>query len=330
MKMRFPFVGIALLLPLLAQAGPVLYGNVNLSINKIDEAHGGEYRMDSHTSSIGVKGSEDLESGLKLIYKVEFGYDTTDQNLARDIDGDGSIEEGVSSITDRDQWIGLANKDYGVLRLGTVSTSYKSSGASIDPLYRTALEGRGFLATQSVLHDGEGVNGGRSTNTIRYDSPEKNGLKIVATYSLGEQRKNTYGAGAHYDQMGVKLHLDYLNSESADAAAIKLGGQYEFGNGFIVGGQYEHGDAELFRRSLDGVSAEIDSVFMAHATYIKGNTAYVVTAGRSAGYSKSYAVAFDHKLSSDTDIYAGVGFSSLELEGKQYDSAYVVGLRHKF
>ncbi len=61
-----------------AMAAPTVYGNVHLSLNAADNDVVGaknNLTMSSNTSSIGVKGSEDLGDGLKAIYKIEFGVD---------------------------------------------------------------------------------------------------------------------------------------------------------------------------------------------------------------------------------------------------------------
>ena len=68
--------------------------------------------------------------------------------------------------------------------LGTISTVYKSHGAMLDPIYRTAQQQRD-RGLQSDLHSGAGEDGqGRANNTIRYDSPTWNGLGIGAHYTL--------------------------------------------------------------------------------------------------------------------------------------------------
>lgn len=307
-------------LPSLALAEPSLYGTVHVSINKIKELNDGELRMDSHSSAIGIKGSEDLESGLKLIYKAEFEYDTTEcaANTA-----EPDCKEG-SALRDRDQWIGLANEQYGVLRLGVISTGYKSSGASVDPLYRTIFEGRGFLGTQSRLHGEAGPDGGRSTNTVRYDSAGTEGVRWVATYALAEQQSNTMSLGVQYQQNGLQAHIDYLKSEQLDANAYKIGGQYDTGKGFLFGGQYERGDDALFRNG-------VEQVYMLHGGYIAGNTAWILTLGGHVDYSFSTAVVADHKLGANTDMYAGFGIRNYDKNAPHKDdNIFAIGLRHNF
>ena len=121
--------------------------------------------LECTTCSFGFKGSEDLGNGLSAIFKIDFQYDTTER------------ERG---LTDRDQWLGL-NSNWGKVRIGTISTVYKSHGAMLDPVYRTSVQGRDW-GLQSNLHTGAGDTEaqGRATNTIRYDSPTFVGITAAA------------------------------------------------------------------------------------------------------------------------------------------------------
>lgn len=87
MKKRFLIAAMAaaMVSPIAANAAATVYGNVHLSINDFDSAD--NLDMTSNTSSIGVKGSEDLGGGMSAIYKVEFQVDPTERN---------------NNITDRD------------------------------------------------------------------------------------------------------------------------------------------------------------------------------------------------------------------------------------
>ncbi len=309
-----------------ALAAPVLYGEVHLSVNKIDQLNDGEMRMDSHYSSIGLKGSEDLGHGVKLIYKVEFGYDTTKRN--------GGTEENAS-LSDRDQWLGFASHDWGVIRMGTVSTGYKSSGAALDPLYNTIFEQRGYLGMQSSLHAGSGVNGGRATNVIRFDSAVYQGMKFVGNYSLGEREKNTVGLGVHYKLDALKLNIDYLDSKSENASALKLGVGYSVTRQFALSFQYESADNVLFDLGIDADRhavdlGSIDAVYKADMSYITGNSAWVLAYGAQSGYSKSYLLVWNYKMSAKTDIYSGYGRKGFDRGGVKSDSIFAFGLRHKF
>jgi predicted porin len=311
-----------------AQADTTLYGNVNESINwsKVDDGGPEEDKdinLQSNTSSIGIKGSEDLGNGLSAVYQAEFQFDPSG--------GDNG------GLTGRDQWMGLKTNKLGQLRFGTISTSYKSHGAMIDPLYRTSLEHRSF-GLQSRLHSGRGENGeGRMTKHIRYDSPSWAGFDFTLDYSLDDNANdgsddNAYGAGAKYKNGGILVFADYLtNDAGGDDNAWKVGGSWTLGN-FGISGQYE-GDGGLIAQQGAGAfgydpddlpstewQGDGQNTWFAGASYTWGNTLFfggygqgddadsggtnTLQQGIDTGYT-SWTLAVDHHLSKRTDVYAG-------------------------
>ena len=228
----------------MAAADVTLFGHIDTSYIAIDQDGGSDDTVFRCTTcSVGFKGSEDLGNGLKAIFKLDFQYDTTVRN-----DGDGSGADGDnnnSGLLDRDQWVGLAG-GFGQVRIGTISTVYKSHGAMIDPLYRTALQGRD-RGLQSSFHSGAGEElQGRATNTARWDSVDFNGFKVGAHYTLDAseadlENDNPYGVGASYSNGSMLVFADYMDNAQSGAAesdAWKVGGKYDMGM-FSVMGQYE-------------------------------------------------------------------------------------------
>jgi predicted porin len=307
-----------------ARAETTLYGNLNESINSYDtDAGGDDVSLQSNTSAIGIKGSEDLGNGLSAVYQAEFQFDPSG--------GDNG------GLTGRDQWMGLKTNKLGKLRFGTISTSYKSHGAMIDPLYRTSLEHRSF-GLQSRLHSGRGENGeGRMTKHIRYDSPSWAGFDFTLDYSLDDNANdgsddNAYGAGAKYKNGGILVFADYLtNDAGGDDNAWKVGGSWTLGN-FGIYGQYE-GDGGLIAQQGAGAfgydpddlpstewQGDGQNTWFAGASYNWGNTLFfggygqgddadsggtnTLPQGIDTGYT-SWTLAVDHHLSKRTDVYAG-------------------------
>ena len=147
-----------------ASADVTVFGHLDAAITNFDTGGTGpnsdDTRFQCTTCSIGFQGSEDLGNGLKAIFKLDFQFDTmnrnrvTTTNVSISTTGGSfistTVSQGNSAITDRDQWVGLAG-GFGKVRIGTISTVYKSHGAMIDPLYRTALQGRDH-GLQSSLH----------------------------------------------------------------------------------------------------------------------------------------------------------------------------------
>ena len=203
-----------------AQADVTVMGHLDQSLNYIDGATSGyvakgdsDTRFVCTTCSIGFKGSEDLGNGLKAIFKLDFQFDMNNRNAG-------------GSITDRDQWLGMAG-NFGSVKVGTISTTYKSTGAKLDPGYRTVAQMRD-VGIQSALHSGAGDNGqGRASNTARYDSPSWNGLKFNATYTLVPDSNQ-------YDDNGYSLGVEYENGKIMPPANHKREYKTSFAVSFFV------------------------------------------------------------------------------------------------
>jgi len=312
MKKRFLVAAVAatLVSPLAAQADATVYGNVHLSIDSPsfdDPTQNDNLAMNSRTSSIGVKGKEDLGGGMTAMFKLEFQVDPDERN---------------KTITDRDQWVGLKGA-MGSVKLGTMSNNYKQMGGKIDPMYRTALEGRGFMGTQSSLHGGAGQNGGRSTNTVQYSSPKMGGMNVVFNYTFSGNDDETMGLGVHYKTKQVIAYVDYLDVQGVPTAgeseaAFKVGGSYKM-NAITLGLQYESIE--------DAVGSDI--IFASFNYQLNDNDNIAVTLGDvDLADDMGYAVMYNHKMSKRTNVYAGYGDDASNDNASQEQLTF--GIRHKF
>jgi predicted porin len=322
---------------------------------KIENQVGGtdDSHLECTTCSLGFKGSEYLGNGLKAIFKLDFQYDT--------------INRDTSSFTDRDQWLGLAGS-FGSVKVGTISTSYKSHGAMIDPFYRTSQQARD-RGLQSVLHSGAGEDGqGRADNTIRYDSPSWNGLQATLHYTLDSDKTSgpgvppddkedddPYGGGVSYNNGGFLVYADYITNDlGGDDSAYKVGGKYDLNLSplkFSFLAQYEVddglisylGDNQRVLGSGDGADT-----WLVGASAGFGNTMAYFSYGKgSDGGSGSIASSYDvwqlmaaHSLSKRTSLY--LGFSEIDCDDKDNnvcslvgnsggeDDKFSAGMKHKF
>lgn len=322
-----------------AQAGDVtVFGNVNVSIDSTDsDAAGGtdDINMENNTSAIGVKGSEDLGNGMKAIFLVDFGFDA---------------DEG-SGTTARDQWAGLSG-NLGQLRFGTISTSYKSHGAMIDPIYRTSLQNRDNGLQSNGLHNGKGETRGRMNNHVRYDSPDMNGLGFTVDYSFDEEEQpednDSYGIGGHYKYGGILVFADYITTDDGDRVngagnavgddAWKMGGSFQFSDMFGVYGQYEEGSLLQVNDAGTFIATDDANQWMLGASATMGGTTLYLGYGQAEELDGSTAyehdaitLAVDHKLSKRTDVYAGWSQIDRDYTGGDGETDLIsVGMRHKF
>ena len=324
-----------------ATADIVVFGHIDTSIDATDQDGGtDDINFHCNTCSIGFKGSEDLGNGLKAIFKLDFQYDV----FSRD----------TTSFTDRDQWLGLAGSNWGQVRWGTISTPYKSHGAMIDPLYRTALQGRA-RGVQSDFHNGAGENlQGRADHTIRYDTPDWNGLKAAVFYTLdsserdgvpgpgnpkGEEDNDPYGVGVQYSNGGLLGFADWMDNNGSkkdtggDISAWKLGGKYMLDAGglkFGFYGQYE--DASIDEASASNItdldfqlwhvaaSAQMGNT-MAYYAFGQGEYDFNGLGGKSDDYD-TWTLAIIHNMSKRTKVY--MGFSQVDCDARVFQADVAV------
>jgi predicted porin len=330
-----------------AIAEPTVYGNLHISLNQADNDVDGadnNLKVSSNTSAIGVKGSEDLGNGLKAIYKAEFqilaGPGPQTNPDAGGIYGSSiSTGIGVGDLTGRDQFVGLKG-GWGTVKFGTMSSNYKQMGGKVDALYRTPMEGRGFIQTQSsALHGGKGINRGRQTHTAQYVTPTMGGFSLVANTTFSGTNEETNGIGVRWSNKAFTVYADWIDGQPGAAdfcdstanctteSAMKLGGKFS-AKAFMVALQYE--DAED-RTGANYVHAQ-------GAWNINANNALILTygmqdrkeaAGAPSDDSTGMAVAYNHKMSKMTNVYVGYGARSEDADGEDV-SMLSFGIRKKF
>jgi predicted porin len=365
-----------------ASADVQLYGLLDASINSFDtdgvDFYGGassaadisgadDINMNTRTSYVGVKGSEDLGNGLKAIFKLEFGVD-------------GGLSEKGGLSNGRDKWVGVES-EFGVVRLGTMATHYKDSGQALNVMSDTAFDLRGVsgydngfgqLGLMSGLHDGTGEEGqGRATNTVRFDTQDYNGLSGSVHYTFdgdktpaGTEDEDPWGAGAQYKNGNIYAFGSYITTQAGgDDAAWKVGGSYTMGNASVFG-QYEQGgllfgspvtalgltsaQLDTFANDVEPGSSYSDFVsdasgdanqWMLGGTFTMGNTMMM------AGYGQYdddmdflaydvWQLAVKHSLSKRTALYAGFSQSSMDKNDVVTDAGeidhFAIGVQHKF
>ncbi|MCG6911589.1 MAG: porin [Deltaproteobacteria bacterium] len=184
--------------------------------------------LSGNVSHIQLTGRRTLSMGFEGIFKTEWGLDPTDT-------GDGN------SFRDLEQYLGLDSR-FGTLRAGTIVTPYMQTGITMDPFQRDALAARFFPEIQSGLHSQTGKGRGRSTNTIRFDSPvSSRGIAAQIFYGLDEtpDNDNSFGTGLSYNSRYLSLFAQwYDNGEPGKDEAYKIGGEIKAGDVSLFG-QYE-------------------------------------------------------------------------------------------
>lgn len=205
-----------------AQSSVTLYGTVDTFVQYLSNGGVHSYSMGSGGSSgsaFGLKGSEDLGSGLKAVFTLENGFNTNKGTLFAD----------TTALFYRQTWVGLAHDQYGSLTFGrqyqpsfyiVYPTDPFRANEILSPLSASVLAiDRNTLATQ--------YEPGRSSNSILYKSPNLRGLQVYAMYAFAAT---------------VTQPLPSNVGNLIDVAAAYTNGTFYAGLGY----QYQHGGQETF------------------------------------------------------------------------------------
>ena len=327
-----------------AMADTTLYGQLHASVDVLDGAT--SYTgVASNSSRIGVKGSAELNGGLKAIYQAEWGMDTGGK------DNDGTTKSKATAITNRNQVVGIAG-GFGAVLLGRHDTPMKIVGRKADLFWSTQLG-----QNRNIVNPGAWDL--RPNNVIAYQSPKMGGFQALAAYvtDLGtdngfEKNDSTafsingfYKAGPLMVGAGYETHDLGENvlgaATSADRNALRLMGSYKFGAAKVVGFYQSESDVNF----VSGVDAD---TFGIGASYkissngtIKGQY-YTRDQDLVADDETLLAIGYDHSLGKKTAVYAqyattengglgGAGHGeSVSADASGDADGFSFGVRHKF
>ncbi|MFC3034442.1 porin [Pseudoalteromonas fenneropenaei] len=280
-----------------------VYGKANVTVQSVDEGEGTFSEIKSNASRFGLKGSEKLESGLEVIYKVEFQVDLAD-------DEDDNIKA-------RNQYVGLKG-GFGEVVIGRNDTALKQSQGKLD-LFND-LEG-------DIKRLFKGEN--RLGDTVSYKSMDLNGFRVLATYIAKDQEAGKSGlSGAiTYGDAELKNSQVYLSlaadSEVKGYDAVRFGAQTKLAD-FTVGAMYQT------QEKVDG-SAEADG-YLLNATYKMGaNTfkaQYQVIDFDAGNKIDGLSVGVDHKLSKNAKVFAF--YSTFDADNQAESNYLALGMEYKF
>ncbi len=335
-------IASAVAAPVAMAGAPTLYGDVNMAIDSYDmkdnagdkvKANSGT-QVNSRTSKLGVKGSEDLGEGLTAVYKFEFEV---------------QIDEG-STLKNRNQYVGVAG-GFGTVLLGRHDTPLKMAQG-------TDLFNFSPLADIGKMAGGLGVteNGGelRSSNVLAYVSPSFSGVTLVGAFipkeTGGDATKESsladvssfalmYGSkkeGLYLSGAVNSFTKSFLGGNDS-ANEMRLVAQYSTG-GLVANVMYQDFGGKAIEDSLNEGSTFGGAVAYKVGKFTPRLQVMQVDRQNSAPSVKAedslnYALGLDYALGKKTRVYAE--YAMLEnTDGldntKAETSALSIGLNHKF
>ena len=290
-------------------------------------------RVNSNSSYVGFKGTEDLGDGLKAIFQFETGFNT---------------DTGIYSASGRDTFVGL-NGDFGTIKFGNLTGPTRAIGTSFELLPgRTGIGtfdsilGRGIAGTAFNAGKQATAFGGTATlfdnrinNTLSYTTPDFNGFNATFNYDPSENRTNSTAAtavqangkvwelGLNYDNGGWSLKYAYAkNDYGTDATAAagtltewksnRIGVGYTFEGGHKINFIWDRQDQDLSGGNdlqTQGYALEGLYKISAPGSLI---ASYVVAKDASGSFlasnsdtgAKLYTVGYLHALSKRTTLKA--------------------------
>ncbi len=323
-----------------AQAETTLYGSVRLAVEWVDNGVAGDPGKDSwnvadQASRLGVRGSEDLGSGLSAIYQYEFGVNAA-----------GSSDN--NPFKQRLSWVGLKG-GFGAATLGRQYTvTYNAYGQYTDVF-------NGNITNPYS----EASNTQRQSNQLIYTSPDLKGFSFASSVTAnGQAAQGTDSGKNNVDQYQV----GFMYSNDSLSAGIALADiRSDFDQGYEywgIGGSYTLGDFVLSALYEDHFSlqdqAKADGFdykgYGLVAGYNIGNNTVragwgrVDPSGRDANGQKlqnqdMWQFGLEHRFSKRTLVWAEYTDSEIAADGylgagaklgSDSDHLMSVGMRHDF
>ena len=308
-----------------AQSSVTLYGRIDTSVGSSTVGAPGVastsqmFSGNLTSTRWGVRGTEDLGGGLKAIFALEQGFDSSDGTQA------------AGSAFNRMSIVGLSG-GFGTVKLGRHDTSFDDIR---DLTVSSNLWDSEFSATKIAYTAGVADYSSRASNQIRYESPSFGGFSLGASYGLDEDatvKADTTAFNLRYRAGNLDLGVGYQEQKANNREYTTIGGAYNFGVARLSAGynRAEINNGAKANGYTIGVNVPVGNLdFSVGYAYSKAeNTAGATTAkGSALSAGVTYALSKRTRLYGaylDGDVENGAGVTTTDRR------LYSVGVRHDF
>lgn len=322
--------------PIAMADAPTVYGQGYLSIDNLTNKG---TSVNSHSSRIGIKGSEDLGNGLKAVYKMEFGVNMTETN---------------SGLGGRNAYVGLAG-GFGTVLMGRHDTPLKMIQGK--DLFNDAT--KSGYGDNKPMAGGLGVSGGevRAEKVVAYVSPSFGGVKILAAGISGTNNSNGsdggdygvaaadasitngYSVGATYgsNKKGLYLAAAYNNFDADmtkltngidDVKETRFVAQYKADSGLLANVMFQDFDTSIAKSTGTNIQANVGYKMGNIMPKLKYSMVDYKSSTKNDG--NAFAVGIDYSLGKKTTAKLDFVNYDKDLTGGKASNLVSVGLLHKF
>jgi predicted porin len=350
-----------------------LYGKIDAGVTHFTGISNGAGGTTSSTglssgitggNRIGVKGTEDLGGGLKVLFDAETGFCGTGLSQDQVV---GSATNGAAFCTgggfmQRQAYVGLTG-DFGTVLAGRQYTAIYGAEATLDP-FGSGYTGQAF----NVSPLDQTYHLYRADQDLAYVTPNLSGFTGTAAYvfSAGGTVANAATPGTSnvpraFDLKGeyangpIYAVLDYaeVTNKIANTTTGVNDGKVKL---WLAGGTYDFGVAKLaamYEQTKQDYSTGNQKMWMLGATVPVGAgsimASYVnsknTTNGLDNATAKQYAVGYTYSLSKQTSVYTSYAHISNDANTKftvgtatdgfagaagQGSSGFALGMVHNF
>ena len=186
-------VAAALTAPAMAFAEVTVFGQANVSYDALKDGAVTTSRsynqLNSNSSRLGFKGSDDLGSGLSAIFQMEAGVSVDSGQAGGKVTTASAAAGTPAQLFSRNTYLGLKSADFGTLMAGNNDTAYKTSTRGLDMFADGIADNRGNQSTGGAF--GSTMMGGghdaRVTNALNYVSPNMGGFGVAVSTVFGAE-----------------------------------------------------------------------------------------------------------------------------------------------
>ena len=304
--------------------------NGELDVGVLKETGSDTRMMRNHDNLLRFKGTEELGNGTQAVFNLEHRWDSSTgercagNNFIDRFQGHAGVDwQGAANV-------GIQNKDWGRILLGRVSNIHGETYYRIDPFIYDGISSS--FGTWTL------VNASQNPNSFRYDTPEWNGFRVLASYSVGrdthinkikeELVKNEINPHT-YGNDGYNVAVTYDNGPFFALANIEKVQDSDNSWGWSVGAGYTIADNTFTlgyhnmnigrgvgEAILDDSNALKQKSVTAGWVYKTGphvfkasyNWGRVESDGKYNGHSNKYGLGYDYYLSKRTWLYTNLAY----------------------
>ncbi|WP_323815696.1 porin [Cellvibrio sp. NN19] len=345
MKKTLLAVALASLVPVGAFADVVVYGKANVALQSTDEAElsaanglqadGSKVELVSNASRIGIKGSEEVNSQLKIIYQFEYQTEVDDG------------ANGSQTFGQRNIFLGLQGSA-GTIMGGHFDTPTKVAQEKVD-LFND-LEGdltsifKGEVRASNIVQYVTPSFGGGFSASVAYATPERDNVTLACNVLTSVECERSEGVSASFSYTSPMFYAAIATDQDVGLDGVDLIravarltlGAFQFG---VLGESYEGPSAEYQGNAVELVEIDEDGVLASVLWNMTDKWALKAQYGDSDVRfvdGKTASLGLDYKMTKSATLYGYYtqvenGMPDLATTDRYRDDKYAgIGMDFKF